>query len=227
MKKQLIIIAMFVSILANAQEPQIIGGYLLDGKDSFEELEAAVLTESKSKEKTLGSKGMKMPGAVMAMTPRSIGKEIGSIVQTKHPFLVKTINFTVDENRMEGCKASIRIYKVHDEDNLENIVTMPIYQEIPKADKKTTFNIAPEESLFLEPGEYYVSFALTEIGSDIKERWADSHTWSDKEQSTKYMQDRIYFPVYLKTSFTRSNPEQPLTKWGANIGIEVMGIERK
>ena len=34
---------------AIAQEPQIIGGYLLDGKDSFEELEAAVLTESKSK----------------------------------------------------------------------------------------------------------------------------------------------------------------------------------
>ena len=30
-----------------AQEPQIIGGYLLDGKDSFEELEAAILTESK------------------------------------------------------------------------------------------------------------------------------------------------------------------------------------
>ena len=161
------------------------------------------------------------------MTPRSIGKEIGSIVLAKHPFLVKTISFTVDENRMQGCKASIRIYKVHDEDNLENIVTMPIYQEIPKADKKTTFDIAPEESLLLEPGEYYVSFALTEIGSDIKERWADSHTWSDKEQSTKYMEDRIFFPVYLKTSFTRSNPEEPLTKWGANIGIEVMGVERR
>ena len=210
-----------------AQEPQIIGGYLLDGKDSFEELDAAVLTESRSREKTLGNKGMKMPGGVMMMIPRSIGKEIGSIVQTKHPFLVKTISFTVDENRMEGCKASIRIYKVHGEDNLENIVTMPIYQEIPKADKKTTFNIAPKESLLLEPGEYYVSFALTEIGNEIKERWADSHTWSDKEQSTKYMEDRIFFPVYLKTSFTRSDLKQPLTKWGANIGIEVMGFERK
>ena len=161
------------------------------------------------------------------MTPRSIGIEIGSIVQTKHPFLVKTISFTVDENRMEGCRASIKIYRIHDENNLENIVTMPIYQEIPKADKKTTFNISPEESLFLEPGEYYVSFALTEIGNEIMERWADSDTWSDKEQSTKYMEDRIFFPVYLKTSFTRSNSEEPLTKWGANIGIEVMGVERR
>ena len=227
MKRILFAILSLIPLFATAQEPQIIGGYLLDGKDSFEELEAAVLTESKSKSKKLDGKGMKMPGGVMVMTPRSVGKEIGSIVQTKHPFQVKTISFTVDENRMEGCKANIRIYKVHDEDNLENIVTMPIYQEIPKADKKTTFDIAPEESLFLDPGEYYVSFALTEIGSDIKERWADSGTWSDKEQSTKYMEDRIFFPVYLKTSFTRNNPGQPLTKWGVNIGIEVMGIERR
>ena len=227
MKWTLIIFLSLIPLFAMAQESQTIGGYLLDGKDSFEELEAAVLTESRSKAKRLDGKGMKMPGGVMVMIPRSIGTEIGSIVQTRHPFLVKTISFTVDENRMEGCKASIRIYKVHDEDNLENIVTIPIYQKIPKADKKTTFDIAPKESLLLEPGEYYVSFSLTEIGIDIKERWADSHIWSDKEQSTKYMEDRIFFPVYLKTSFTRSNSEEPLTKWGANIGIEVMGIERK
>jgi hypothetical protein len=227
MKRILIAVLSLIPLLAIAQESQTIGGYLLDGKDSFEKLEAAVLTESISKAKRLGGKGMKMPGGVMMMTPRSIGIEIGSIVQTKHPFLVKTISFTVDENRMEGCRGSIRIYRIHDENNLENIVTMPIYQEIPKTDKKTTFDIAPEESLLLEPGEYYVSFSLTEIGSEIMERWADSDTWSDKEQSTKYMEDRIFFPVYIKTSFTRSNSEEPLTKWGANIGIEVMGIERR
>ena len=79
---------------AIAQEPQIIGGYLLDGKDSFEELEAAVLTESKSKDKNLGDKGMKFPGGSIFMTPESVGKEIGSLV---------------------------------------NIVTIPIYQDIPKA----------------------------------------------------------------------------------------------
>ena len=228
MKRILIAVLSLIPLLAIAQEPQIIGVYLLDGKDSFEELEAAILTESKakSKAKKLDGKGMKMPGGVMVMIPRSIGTEIGSIVQTRHPFLVKTISFTVDENRMEGCRASIRIYRIHDENNLENIVTMPIYQEIPKADKKTTFNISPEESLFLEPGEYYVSFALTEIGNEIMERWADSDTWSDKEQSTRYMEDRMYFPLYLKTSYTRGNTDHPLTRWGANIGIDVMGIER-
>ncbi len=216
-----------IPLYAMAQEPQIIGGYLLDGKDSFEELEAAVLTESKDKEKKLDGKGMKMPGAVIAMTPRGIAKEIGSIVQTAHPFLVRTISFTVDENRMEGCKASIRIYKIQDEDNLENIVTMPIFQEIPKADKKTTFSIAPQESLLMDPGKYYISFSLTDIDDEILDRWSDSGTWSDKEQSTKYMDDRIFFPLYVKTSYTRAKTQEPLVKWGANIGIEVRGIEQR
>ncbi len=216
-----------IPLYAMAQEPQIIGGYLLDGKDSFEELEAAVLTESKDKEKKLDGKGMKMPGAVIAMTPRGIAKEIGSIVQTAHPFLVRTISFTVDENRMEGCKASIRIYKIQDEDNLENIVTMPIFQEIPKADKKTTFSIAPKESLLMDPGKYYISFSLTDIDDEILDRWSDSDTWSDKEQSTKYMDDRIFFPLYVKTSYTRAKTQEPLVKWGANIGIEVRGIEQR
>ena len=216
-----------IPLYAMAQEPQIIGGYLLDGKDSFDELEAAVLTESKDKEKKLDGKGMKMPGAVIAMTPRGIAKEIGSIVQTAHPFLVRTISFTVDENRMEGCKASIRIYKIQDEENLENIVTMPIFQEIPKADKKTTFSIAPQESLLLDPGKYYISFSLTDIDDEILDRWADSDTWSDKEQSTKYMDDRIFFPLYVKTSYTRANTGSPIVKWGANIGIEVRGIEQR
>ena len=61
MRKNLTILICLLSISAMAQEPQIIGGYLLDGKDSFEELEAAVLTEPKSKAKKLDGKGMKMP----------------------------------------------------------------------------------------------------------------------------------------------------------------------
>ena len=55
--------------------------------------------------------------------------EIGSIVKVKDTFLVKSSCFTVDENRMEGCKASIRIYRITDDGNLNNIVTMPIYPE--------------------------------------------------------------------------------------------------
>ena len=227
MKRTLITILSLIPLLAMAQEPRIIGGYLLDGKDSFEELEAAVLTESRSKEKNLGGKGMKFPGGSIFMTPESVGKEIGSLVKTKHPFLVKAISFTVEENSMEGCMASIRIYRVESEGSLVNIVTMPIYQDIPKATEETTFSIAPEESIVLDPGEYYISFCLTEISQEIMDRWAESDTWNDEKRFDMYRQDRVYFPLYLKSSYTRERSDHPLTKWGANIGIEVMGIERK
>ena len=224
MKIRLSIIATLISIVINAQETQIIGGYLLDGKDSFEELDAAVLTASRRKEKELDGKGMKMPGGSIFMTPESVGKEIGSLVNTKHQFLVKTISFTVDENCMEGCKASLRIYRMEDDGNLVNIITMPIYQDIPKAAHQTVFSIAPEESIILDPGEYYISFCLTEISREIMDKWSEADKWSEDERFSIYRRDRIFFPLYLKKSYTRERPDQPLTKWGVNIGMTVRGI---
>ena len=223
MKVVITITLCILSFLASAQEPQIIGGYLLDGKDSFEELDAAVVTDAKRKDKNLDGKGMRLPGGVMMLTPESVGKEIGSLVEVKQPFLVKTISFTVDENRMEGCKASIRIYRMLEDGILENIVTMPINQDIPKAEKKTTFSIAPQESLELESGEYYISFALTEISDAIEDKWTDSKTWNEKERYVNQLEDSMFFPVYVKSSYSRENSDSPLTKWKYNIGMTVIG----
>lgn len=222
MKVFLAITLCVLSFLASAQEPQIIGGYLLDGKDSFEELDAAVVTDSKRKDKNLDGKGMRLPGRAM-MIPESVGKEIGSIVKVKDTFLVKSICFTVDENRMEGCKASIRLYRITDEGNLDNIVTMPISQDIPKAEKKTTFSIVPQESIELEPGEYYISFALTEISETIADKWANSKAWDAKERYANQLEDCMFFPVYVKSSYSRSTAEHPLEKWKYNIGMTVRG----
>lgn len=227
MKRTIIIILSLIPLFAMAQEPETIGGYLLDDKDSFMELDAAVVTGSKSKEKKLDGKGMRFPGASIFMNPESVGKEIGSLVKIKHPFLIKTISFTVEDNSMEGCKASIRIYRMESDGKFVNIVTMPIYQDIPKATELTSFNIAPEESIFLDPGEYYISFCLSEISREIMDKWAEAETWDKEHRFNMYRQDRILFPLYLKSSYTRKHPEQPLTKWGANIGIEVKGIEKK
>ena len=223
MKRIIAIILSLSPLFSYAQEPQIIGGYILDGKDSFEELDAAVVTDSKRKDKNLDGKGMRLPGVTMMMIPESVGKEIGSIVEVKDPFLVKSICFTVDENRMEGCKASIRIYRITDDGNLHNIVTMPIYQDIPKAKKKTTFSIVPQENLELEPGEYYISFALTEISKTIENKWAASETWDAKERYANQLEDCMFFPVYVKSSYSRSTAEHPLEKWKYNIGMTVRG----
>ena len=222
MKVFLAITLCVLSFLASAQEPQIIGGYLLDGEDSFEELDAAVVTDAKRKDKNLDGKGMRLPGRAMII-PESVGKEIGSIVKVKDTFLVKSICFTVDENRMEGCKASIRLYRITDEGNLDNIVTMPISQDIPKAEKKTTFSIVPQESIELEPGEYYISFALTEISETIADKWANSKAWDAKERYANQLEDSMFFPVYVKSSYSRSTAEHPLEKWKYNIGMTVRG----
>ena len=223
MKRVITVILSLAPLFASAQEPQIIGGYLLDGKDSFEELDAAVVTDAKRRDKNLDGKGMRFPGGAMMMIPESVGKEIGSIVEVKNPFLVKSICFTVDENRMEGCKASIRIYRITDEGNLDNIVTMPISQDIPKAEKKTTFSIVPQESIELEPGEYYISFALTEISETIADKWANAKTWDAKERYANQLEDSMFFPVYVKSSYSRENSDSPLTKWKYNIGMTVIG----
>lgn len=227
MKRMIIILLSLIPLYAMAQEPQIIGGYLLDGKDSFEELDAAVLTISRSREKNLDGKGMLIPGASGVMTPESLGKETGSLIQIKKPFLVRAISFKVDENRIEGCKAGIRIYRKTEDGTLKNIVTMPIHQDIPKTEKKTTFRIVPQESIELVPGEYYVSFALTEISQDIMDKWADSRTWDTKERYTRQLEDSMYFPVYVKSSYIRENSESPLTKWNYNIGMSVRGTYLK
>ena len=199
MKRILIAILSLIPLFVMAQEPQIIGGYLLDGKDSFEELDAAVVTDSQRKDKNLAGKGMKLPGVIMMMNPESVGQEIGSIIEVKHPFVVKSICFTVKENRMEGCKARINIYRLTDSNNLDNIVTMPIYQDIPKTEKNTTFSIAPEESIELQPGEYYISFALSDISEAIEAKWVNSKTWDGKERYANQLEDCIYFPVYVKS----------------------------
>ena len=223
MKVFLTLILCILSFLASAQEPQIIGGYILDGKDSFEELDAAVVTDSKRRDKNLDGKGMKLPGGVSMMNPESVGKEIGSVVEIKRSFLVKAISFTVNENGMDSCKASIRIYRITGDDNLETVVTMPIQQDIPKAESKTTFHVVPQENIELDPGEYYISFCLTEIAQNIKDRWADSKTWTDVEKHTKYPDDNIYFPLYVKSSYICKDAGKPLEKCNYNIGMSVRG----
>ena len=204
MKVYVTITLCILSFLASAQEPQIIGGYLLDGEDSFEELDAAVVTDAKRRDKNLDGKGMRFPGGAMMMIPESIC-------------------FTVDENRMEGCKSSIRIYRITEDGDLANIVTMPISQDIPKAEKKTTFSIVPQENLELEPGEYYISFALTEISETIADKWANAKTWNEKERYVNQLEDSMFFPVYVKSSYSRENSDSPLTKWKYNIGMTVIG----
>ena len=70
MKRIIAILLSFAPLFAFAQEHQIIGGYLLDSEDSFEELDAAVVTDAKRKDKNLDRKGMRFPGRAMMIPER-------------------------------------------------------------------------------------------------------------------------------------------------------------
>ena len=205
MKQLIILLLSLLPLLSSAQEPQIIGGYILDSDDSFEELDPAVLNAKRTKEKNLTGRGTRAPGVVMSFEAANLGQELGTIVETDEAFLVQSINFTVSKNKMEGCKADIRIYRINsDTDSLENIVTMPIDQEIPLTGSKKTFSIAPKEIILLEPGIYYVSFSLKEVGDGY-----------------------VLFPLFLKESYIRKDTAKPMEKWNANIGMTVRGLIRK
>lgn len=202
------IITFFLSLLpllASAQEPQTIGGYILEGDDSFEELDPAVLNARKTKVKNLASRGTRVPGVVISFEAENLGQELGTIVEVKEPFLVQSISFTVTKNMMDGSRAEIRIYRINEaSDSLENIVTMPISQEIPLTSSKKNFSIAPEEIILLEPDTYFVSICLTEVGNG-----------------------HVLFPLFLKESYIRKDPAKPMEKWNANIGMTVRGLIRK
>ena len=114
-------------------------------------------------------------------------------------------------------EGDLLIYRITDDGNLETIVTMPIQQDIPKAESKTTFHIVPQENIELVPGEYYISFALTEIAQDIKDRWADSSTWTDAEKYARMQASRLrslirYHNLYLPDNqqTTQSVSHNPL-----------------
>lgn len=115
-----------IPLIAAGQKQEIIGGIL----------DSSLITETAGKEKKLGGKGVKIPGAVISLSNESIGKEIGSVIEIKKDFLLKKVCFTVTKNQIDGCKARIQIYSFDKEENSTDIATIPIYQEIPKTDEQ-------------------------------------------------------------------------------------------
>ena len=214
MKRMITILLSLIPLISWAQEPITTNGYMLDGDGSMETLDAAVLTESKSKDKVLDGKGMRFPGGVVCFEPDIQSAELGSIVQTKNSFLVRSIDLTIQENHIAGCQADIKIYKIGEEDVLTNIVTMTIVEDIPTSDHKTEIRFAPEDRIVLEPGRYYISFMITHESVQSKSPSIDSETGHFA---------KMYFPLYLKSSYKRSSSDSPLEKCGYNIGLTVRG----
>ena len=71
------------------------------------------------------------------------------------------------ENTIPGCIAAINIYRIEGEpEQFINILRKPIYVNIALSKEKQDFNIQPEEFILLDPGRYFISFAVVDCDMD-------------------------------------------------------------
>ena len=188
------------------------------------ELPPVVITNGEKKEKYLLRAGTRIPGAAGVFSrPDGVikGIELGSVAKAKKPFLVKDIQFSIMENTIPGCVAAINIYRIEGEpEQFINILRKPIYVNIALSKERQDFNIQPEEFILLDPGRYFISFAMVDCDMDAVRRYQAT---PESERDPKAM--RFYMNLYLKSSYERTITLGELKYYPVNIGISVKGLE--
>ena len=148
------------------------------------------------------------------------GKELGSVAQTKKPFLVQDISLTVHDNRIPDCVASINIYRIEGpEESFVNVLHKPIYFDVAVSDAPRKYDLHPEETLLLEPGRYFIAFQI--VGCDETALQA----FLAKPMEERIHEMFINFYIYLKSSYVREAALGEMKHYPVNIGIAVKGLE--
>ena len=148
------------------------------------------------------------------------GKELGSVAQTKKPFLVQDISLTVHDNRIPDCVASINIYRIEGpEESFVNVLHKPIYFDVAVSDAPRKYDLHPEETLLLEPGRYFIAFQI--VGCDEAALQAFLAKPMEEQIHEMYMN----FYIYLKSSYLRKSTLGEMKHYPVNIGVAVKGLE--
>ena len=149
------------------------------------------------------------------------GRELGSVVQAKKPFLVKDILLSVHSNHIPGCVASVNIYRIDGKnESFVNVLHKPIYFDVAVSDDQQNFDIKPEETILLETGRYFVAFQI--VGYDEQ---AMQSFLAKPEAERKFWEMTMDFNVYLKRSYLREVALGAMEHYPVNIGIAVKGLE--
>lgn len=191
-----------------------------------QELPPAVFIDGKTKEKYLlkpGTKVLKNVG-IISLALRNehpTGREIGSVAQTKKPFLVKDIFLSVHSNHIPSCVASVNIYRVEGKNkSFVNVLHKPIYFDVAVSNEPQHFHLEPEETLLLEPGKYFISFQIVDCDQEALQ---DFLARPQEEQHSWEM--TMDFGIYLKSSFVREAALGEMIYSPVNIGVAVKGLE--
>lgn len=159
------------------------------------------------------------------MEPSSTGMEIGSVIEVRKEFEVRKISFDVLRNALPGCVLGVNIYRTEGSPaTFDNVLTKPIYCNIPVSDDKTKCEIEPEETVILSPGSYFIALALVDCDRELQEKWKDKPSWSKDERISNSMTS-IDFPLYLKSCYLRSKAMQDFEPIPVGTGLTVEGTE--
>ena len=191
-----------------------------------QELPPAVFIGGDTKEKYLLKPGTGLLKSVGIITTsmrsgHPSGREIGSVAQTKKPFLVKEILLTVRSNHIPGCVASINIYRIEGrKESFVNVLHKPIYFNVAVSNDPQDFDIQPEETLLLEPGRYFIAFQI--VGCNNEALQAFLAKTQDEQEFWEMSMD---FNIYLKSSYVREVALGGMEHLPVNIGVAVKGLE--
>ena len=190
-----------------------------------QELPPAVFIGGDTKEKYLVHPGLKINerigGADFYRASGGKGAELGCIARARKPFLIQDIQFTILDNHIPGCVASINVYRIEeDTETFVNILHRPMYFNIVESDSPKDYSIRPEETILLEPGKYFV--ALQVVATDEEALRAILETpETERDPRALHMSTALYF----KSSYERYSAMGKMIKIPVNIGVSVRGLE--
>lgn len=188
------------------------------------ELPPAVVIGGKSREKYLIRAGTRFPGAAGSFDRTDgvvKGIEVGSVANTRKPFLIKDIQFTVLESSIPGCVASVNIYRIEGKpEEFINILHKPIYVNIALSNEKKQYNVHPDDNILLEPGRYYISFELVDCDMDAVRKYQQTPE-SERDPGAFHLLMALYF----KSSYQRNSALGEFIHIPFNIGLVVKGLE--
>ena len=190
------------------------------------QLPAAVLIGGNTKEKYLLRPGTKVMGNTGIISfslsdGHPTGMELGSVARARTPFLVTDILLSIHSNHIPGCIASINIYRIEGKkESFVNVLHQPIYFDVAVSNDPQAFDLQPEESILLEPGQYFIAFQI--VGCDEEAMQA---ILAKPEEERQFWEMSLDAVIYFKSSYRREVALGEMSYLPVNIGISVKGLE--
>ena len=190
------------------------------------ELPPAVFIGGDTKEKYLVRPGVKISeriGGADFYRPGGGGKgsELGCIAKVRKPFLIQDIQFTILNNYIPGCVASINVYRIEeDTETFVNVLHKPMYCHIVESETPRDYDIQPEETLLLEPGKYFIALQIVATDEEAVQRILATPE-AERHPRALHMATALYF----KSSYERYSAMGKMIRIPVNIGMMVTGLE--